>query len=179
MAYSDNLPFERGTTFWEGDSDSISATDPSALALVGKRFTVPDTENNLGIPVTLQVVRNVTGSAITVAKGTGYDYDTDYPDMDADSTAADGGYGHVIDDAYPASYSIPDDDLFYVVVEGPVAMLADSNGVTKGEHVAFTGSGKVESGSNAASGDYLIGVARETFTSGNTGIVIAKEMGVK
>lgn len=162
MSYSDNPPFERGSTLWEGDTTAISTSE--ALGLEGKRFTVQDTVHGTGHQVVLQCVRNGTGSAITVVRGEGYEYTAGEVNREVAGLADAGEFGHVIDDAYPVGYSIPDDDLFYVVAEGPVDVRSNA-AYSAGDALAIVGtSGEFDT---ATEGHYVWGIADEAATAGD------------
>ena len=162
MSYETSLPFERGSTFYAGASSEISNTDPASLALEGKIFKAPDTKHGTGLTVSLRVVRNGTGSAITSAVGVGYEFLAGKVLREVESVADAGDFGRIIDDAYPAGTSIPDDDLFYVVEAGPVDGLSDAS-YSAGAALAFAASGEQTA---AAEGDYVIGIADEAATAG-------------
>ena len=158
MSYSRDLPFERGATYF-GDQTPDATV---AVHLEGKRFLHPDTVNGRGPDVVLRVVRNVKGSAITVTQGLGYAAGTAKTGTEVDGAVdAISDISYIIDDAYPASFSIADDDLFYVVEEGVVQGLSGADWVAN-DKLAFNSSGKLVT---ASAGAKVVAIAREDATA--------------
>ena len=119
-----NLPFERGGTF--GGASGMTLSGVSIEKLVGATFVVPDDVHETGAQVTLRLVKNDSGSAITFNNQI-VRFGTDSKDFGRyvdGTTNVNGMIGLPIDDAYAASYSIPDNDYFYVVQQGPCDVLS-------------------------------------------------------
>jgi hypothetical protein len=162
------LPFPRETTMYGGggngqtiNADWVAGTNH----LVGKVYEVPDTVHGLGGTVKLRVIRNITGSAITPANK--------FVEMTA-AAAGDfgrnsGGFGASVsaagvvckpmDDAYPTTTNlIKDDDLFYVVEEGPCNVLAESTITTAAAGTACqTDANGLADGVVAAATNFAVG----------------------
>src|SRR6187549_2691094 len=118
-----SLPFERGNTYFEGDTNRITTTGTDHL--LGLTFKVRDNYdgygNSLEVEKTLVVLRNGSSGSLTQGYGVRF----------ATSTAktthrickgrviGQGAYGLAIDDAYSSSFVIRANDLFYAVLEGP------------------------------------------------------------
>ena len=135
---SNILPFERGGTF--AGTSGMTVTDISIEHLVGKTYVVPDTEHETGAEVVLRLVKNDSGSAITTANQI-VRFGTDAKDFARyvdGTTNVVGQIGLPIDDAYSASFSIPDDDYFYVVQKGPCDIAMDASSVALVAHMAVT-----------------------------------------
>lgn len=125
-----NLPFERGGTF--GGASGMTLANVNLDKLVGATFVVPDTEHNTGSEVVLRLVKNDSGSAITFDNQI-VRFGTDAGDFGryVDGTTNLGGMvGLPIDDAYSASYSIADNDYFYLVQRGPCTVRTNSSSFT-------------------------------------------------
>jgi len=119
------LPFPRGTTYSQG---AFTPTATDGLQIEGQVYTVWD--DDFDMPVKLRVVRNMTGSTLTLTAGKLIGF------KDASGTfanlgnhaysfalAADGDPAKPIDGAYAATATAAAYDLFYVVEEGPCVVL--------------------------------------------------------
>lgn len=126
MARNENLPFSIGETFYNGgtiDSNNLGGVD-----LEGKEYIVEDVNPNTGVVRTgqyrrVRIVRNVSGVALLPkmlvrfdtaagkvgARVIGY----------ARTTAAE---GYPVDEYLPTA-GVPNNDLFYIVIEGPATVL--------------------------------------------------------
>jgi hypothetical protein len=128
--YSIDLPFPRGSTASQG----LATVDATVLAnLEGMEYVVRDEDpatnaQRTGRPVRLRAVRNKTGAAILPKRlVTGY--------TSGVVTAQVAGYARttavlcrgVVDEYLPAA-GCPDNDLCYIVVEGPSLCLTDLAG---------------------------------------------------
>lgn len=125
--FGNNLPFERGGTF--GGASGMTLANVNIEKLVGATFVVPDTEHGTGAEVVLRLVKNDSGSAISAGNQL-LRFGTDAGDFGryVDGTTNQGGMVCLpIDDAYSDSYSIADNDYFYVVQRGPCKCLTASS----------------------------------------------------
>lgn len=125
--FRNNLPFERGGTYGGASGMTMSSVDIKKL--VGATFVVPDDEHGTGAEVVLRLVKNDSGSAITfdnqiVRFGTD---SLDFGRYVDGTTNVNGMIGLPIDDAYTDSYSIADDDYFYVVQKGPCTIRTNAS----------------------------------------------------
>lgn len=125
--YSD-LPFERGTTYYEGDTAAIAADSAGPTGLEGKIFDVLEGSQLLR----LMVVKNA-GSTLTTPAGKGVKPAAGYMGRRisafVDSTA---GFGYPVDPDHVGDWVAG--DYGYVVIEGFAAdaVLGASNAVDLG-----------------------------------------------
>lgn len=163
---SNQLPFERGTTYGDGQ---LTPTDAMAERLKGDVYEVTDTLHDTGLPVFLRVVQNDKATAKTVGRpGIVFPFTTSATSFGkrlSDTYSGDGEFGKPLDDFYTAKEvtSIPAYDLMYVVEGGPCDLMADAaNTVTSaaiGAVVSVSGSGLVDAAPSA--GDYIVGAIME------------------
>ncbi len=173
------LPFPRGTTFSQaagnGLNPLVTLTDTIAKNLEGRTFQVPDTIHNTGHFITLRVVK------ADVSGGTGIPVERHLQKF---SSVAPEDWGRRIagvatedgtdvckplDDAYyygtentathQVQTTIADQDLFYVIEEGPCHILADTTKFAVGGAAAPSSSDGLAS--VAAAGDFAFGTALE------------------
>ncbi len=113
------LPFPRGETMSQGAP--ITLTDAAYKDLEGKIFDVQDSKHGTGKPVRLRIVKNDSGGDLTVARTfMGFSTTSDYDYGSRSSGLAGAGAPcKPMDDMYVVGFTIPDDDLFYVVESGP------------------------------------------------------------
>jgi len=129
MSRTNDLPFERGSTYYEGDTALIAAAD--GINLEGTKYIVQDSAS--GQELTLMIVKNATGSTLTAPGGKGLAPKAAYIGRRVNSTVGSaGGYGHICDPLQVNN--VVDGDLFYVVDSGYVtgAKLGASNAVDFG-----------------------------------------------
>lgn len=172
--YQNTLPFPRGQTWADGQ---VTPTASSAADLLGKVYEVPDTVHDTGLMVKVRVVKN-DSTAITVArKVVAYGTATnDFGRFANGFVAAAGGFGKPLDDAYTVGASIPANDLFYVVENGPCDVLstvAASGSVSAGEEVSCGATGKLTT--NVAEGQFILGYAMEAIVTNSTGQIFVIE----
>lgn len=155
-----DLPFPRGKTAAQG---LVTPDGTYAAEHEGKFFWHNDTVHSTSVPVVLLCVRNTSGSAITVARKFA-EFDTTTAKsvgsaIDTFPCGTAGGVCAPLDDAMTVGDSIPDDDLFYVVVSGFVAVLTDSSvaNLAAGSSVTSTSAGLVADKANAAAGEFVVG----------------------
>jgi hypothetical protein len=168
------LPFPRGGTYLDG---VVTGSDTLASHLEGKLYEVDDTVHGTGHKVILRCVKNDTGSAITIARSfakfsttSQYDFGRRVGTFPNDTA---GGVCKPMDDAYTVGNTIADDDLFYVVEEGPcwVTSEATTYNITAGDALASDASGLVN-GAAAAAGEYVVGTADLQGTAESTAVVV-------
>ncbi len=175
------LPFPRGTSY--NQDGEVTITDTYADHLLGKTFWVPDTVHGSGMPVKLRIVRNDTGSSITATSryfcmglGAGTTSALDY----GRSVTALGVLGgsnltatqaaKPIDDAFPASFTIKDNDLFYIVEEGYCYVDVEATTAsltTAGVAVTVDTTGAMD-GEAITDKDVVLGVLDEPMNSGTS-----------
>lgn len=211
MARNENPPFGRGDTFYNGAT--INSSDLGGLNHEGKEWWFEDvniTQGTVGAHtlrtnrlVRCRCVRNVSGAALLPSRlvsfqASGINYGARV-DGYADVTAQ---RGYPVDEWLPAA-GVPNNDLFWIVIEGPALCLTplvntDFNGtVAEGQvMVALTAAtsgattaGRVAcqniTGSSAAT-DYsfllnqaenYVGRALSAMSTGNTAATILVEVG--
>lgn len=129
--FSENPPFPRGGTFYNGgtiDSNNLGGTN-----LEGSRWYFPDQDLSVAGTrktrtnrvVTCMIVRNVSGIALLPKRlanlqASGLNF-MGRVDGYATTTAA---LGYPIDEWLPAA-GVPANDLFYIVIDGPATVLTD------------------------------------------------------
>lgn len=141
-----SLPFERGDTYFGSPDQALSSSGRSyseIFNLLGRTFSVQnDGQAGVGHDTTeteIMIVRNGSGAVVPVNVAVAFGanaYDV------SGVTAANGDFGHVIDDAYVKV--IQPYDLFYVVVRGPVNILMATGAASAHmEKAGFGADGKV------------------------------------
>lgn len=195
----DSLPFPRGATWYDGEV--IDANNLGGEQLEGAEYMVEDTDlqgaQRTERPVKLRIVRNVSGGVLL-------------PKRLVTFQASAGKYGARVDgsvditaeEAYPVdeflpTAGVPDDDLFYIVIEGPAVVsntlvagatssiaLADeliaATAVTSGATSAGRAEKAVFTGVAQALADQIrhrLGRALTARTTGETGADILVDLG--
>lgn len=155
------LPFPRGTT-WSGKG--VVELDGSPVVLEGALFRVKDKHVHTGqeVEMVLRCVRNGGSSALTVVNAAGYPLLVKLsPDQDwerkavALATAAT-NIAKPADPAYPASFSVPAGDLFYVVEQGYLNVAKDNVAKSVGHYLTANANSVA---AIAAQSQYIWGVA--------------------
>lgn len=159
MSRYNKLPFQRGKTAYQNNSDDLTVTTLAHLEgqkvyLPNSAAATPETRRN-GTDVVAIVVRNVEGSAL--AAGTAVQWKTGYHGTRVE--AADGGAEKAVAgfvDDHIGSAGVQNNDLFYLIVEGPVvAVTLDGTAHTGSNYVEgyrmflSATSGKIEGFANA------------------------------
>lgn len=134
MARGDAPPFERGSTFFNGATKDPVFSDP--LNYLGKEYEFePDSDGGsltdiYGRQVVCRIVQNTSGVALLpgllahYAAGDPMDCKVDgYTDALADRPAG------VIDEFLPPA-GVPNNDLFFIVVDGPTQVKVVTTGLT-------------------------------------------------
>ena len=176
MSRIDSLPFPRGQAY--SDAGAVTMTDTLANDLLGRIFKVKDTVHGTGEEVLLRAVKNDTDAAIVVANedralqkfAVGA---LDFGRKIAGDASVAGSICKPIDDAYPDNFSIPDDDVFYVVERGPCYCTtgAADVGLTAGDAVSTHTDGKLRA-TPAAAGEYVVGTIDATTVAEDTQVVV-------
>ena len=171
------LPFQRGTTFSQAGKDGTGAmvtlSDTIAKNLEGRLYQVPDTIHNTGHFITLRIVKNDSGATMAVARKFLTFTTASVSDWGRRVLAIAGDnqgerckpmddayfYGTENTSTHAVMTTIADDDLFYVVEEGPclVETASDSElgAADQGIPVTTDGDGRVEL---AVAGDAVNGI---------------------
>jgi hypothetical protein len=131
MARDDAPPFARGETFYNGGL--IDPSDPLGLGGLnyeGKEFVFevnaqdqgtgyPAGQDPTGRPIRVRVVRNVSGGALKGGRIAHYKAEDPYEcHVDGYCFALGDRPAGVIDEFLPPA-GVPNNDLFYVVIDGP------------------------------------------------------------
>lgn len=127
MSRDNDLPFERGSTYYEGDTVAIAADTVGPTNLEGKTYKVYDTSS--GQEITLMIVKN-GGSTLTTPAGKGVLPDAAYIDRRIDGfVGTAGAYGYMVDPAHVGDFVAG--DYGYILFEGFArdAVLGASNAV--------------------------------------------------
>lgn len=173
MLHANNLPFPPDETF--AGHSGMTLADVSIDHLVGRTYVVPDTQHATGYDVILRLVKNTTGSDITVANQI-FRFGTDSKDfgryVDGTTNLA-GMIGLPIYDGYTAGSTILANDYFYVVQQGPCDIDGDASSMNLVAHEPVTpnASGALK-GLAAGTGEFLLGtVDVDSGTAGATALV--------
>lgn len=164
MSRNNDLPFERGSTYYESDTAAIAADSAGPTGLMGKRFLHYDSAT--GQEVELMVLKN-GGSTLTTPGGKGVLPDAAYIDRAFDGfVGTAGAYGYLIDPQY--TQDIVAGDYCYAVVGGFCrdAVLGASNAVDLGVCV-FNASGQLIP--VGTTDGYVVGRFAEAVTSTGAG----------
>jgi len=179
--YDCTLDFPRGSTFGNMGDKTMTAAIAAATNLAGRVREVPDTIYGSGKPVKLLYVQNETGAAITVARKL-----CEFRRVSAlDFGRVVGAFGNnlsgqgvvalPLDDAYVVGATIPEHDIFAVVLEGYCTVLTESIvgsvSLPQATAVAANAEGTIN-GARAAAGQFVIGTMAEPCYLHNTNVVI-------
>ena len=185
-------PFARGETYFNGDIiDTSDLTQLGGEILEGRHYVFEDSIHLTGAEVTVKVVRNMSATPVmpgqlllptTVGSYTGISWPTGTTGLpDEPLTWAPGDYigrvnglsgtagpaelVYIADEILPGN-GVPQYDLFYVVVDGPVAvdMVWPNPVVTVGEHIVSAVTTSATQGAGQATIQSLAGA---TTTLGN------------
>lgn len=140
MARNENPPFDRGQTYFDQDQTISTQNVTDSNYLLGKEWVFEDVDYTndethtlrSGNNVRCRVVRNISGGALLprtlvtpAATGTsGYSGYFNEVDGNARTTAVK---CYPVDEWLPAA-GVRDDDIFFVVVQGPCTLLTDLAG---------------------------------------------------
>lgn len=158
------MPFERGSTYYEGVTADISADTVGPTNLQGKKFLVYDSAT--GQEITLMVMKNA-GSTLTTPGGKGVlPYAANIDRAFSGFVGTAGAYGYLIDPAY--TQDIVAGDYCYVIVAGFArdAVLGASNAVDLGVCVFNATAQLIPVGSTDG---YVVGRFAEAVTSTGAG----------
>lgn len=188
-----NLPFPRGSTASDYGNAGLTLSDTYLQEYEGIEYEVDDTIHNTGQKVTLRIVKNDTGSAITPATQL-FQFSTGAKDYGRRVGAVTGTAGMVcvpIDDAYNykdvegtatafTPTDIPDDDLFYVVIKGPCLMMTGGTSINLATHGAVVCDAAGALGAAvAAAGKNPIGTIDQATTDTDTAVLVWADVTLK
>lgn len=176
------LPFPRGQT--ASDSGLVASLDDDSFSgLEGRIFEAVDSVHSTGQTILLRAVKNDSGAAITVARkfcmfALTSDYDFGRRVSGYVDTA--GLPCKPMDDAYTVGFSIPDDDIFWVVERGPCSVVAEASSVNlaAGAVVASDASGLVNGTPCDHDAEYAAGSINAASTTESATLVVQIEAGL-
>jgi hypothetical protein len=179
------LPFPRGDT--RSYRELVTVDDTTFSDIEGRLYEVPDTVHGTGMPVILRVVKNDESADITIstAKKILRTFSTTSVTDWGRRCSGAAGAGAVckpIDDYYAETSgltTIPDNDLYYVVEEGPCYVYSDTTqapAITAGQAVASDSAGACTA---ALAGNAVLGTAMESETLTNTKFVVMVKAGIQ
>jgi hypothetical protein len=178
-----NLPFPRGGTASDFGVAGLTLSDTWLSSLEGQEFEVQDTIHGTGTTVRLRIVKNDTGSPITAANQL-LRFSTGEKDFGRRIAGVSNSQTTVcvpLDDAYTAGLVIPDDDLFYVVMRGPVKIAADAADMAINAHdnVCSDGSTGTLYKLAATEPQFIVGVADQGSDVEDTPMLIWADINLK
>jgi hypothetical protein len=171
-----DLPFPRGDTLC-GLNSIKTPTATTEPGIPGRVYEHKDTVHDTPKTVYLIAVRNETGGDITVARDFCQFATTEldnFREIGAFGTDCSAGvFSLGLDDAYTLADVIPEHDVFYCVLEGPVGVRAEASSVSlsAGDSVACDASGRVN-GAVCAAGEASCGVLDADASTADAVIVI-------
>ena len=166
MSRSNKLPFPRGRAAFHNDSTNVSVT--SLAHLEGQIVYLTDSAvgektRRSNADVVAKIVRNVEGSAL--AAGTAVVYTTGYwgHRVEAADAGADTRVDGFVDDHIPTG-GVQNNDLFYMIIEGPCTCVTLNTGGTVHSGSQFDQGGlmALSATSGKITGDSVIGSADGT-----------------
>jgi hypothetical protein len=185
MARDEAPPFERGATYYNGET--IDSNNLGGVNLEGREYTFDDPDGT-GHKIVCRIVRNASGGAL-LPKRLAKFKSTHFGRRVDGYTVTTGAKGYPIDEYLPAA-GVPNNDLFYIVVEGPARVVSTATGtptVAIGGHVcAITAANQTASDAGlvvaqdltgatallAAQVQNAVGPALEALTSAQTGTAV-------
>lgn len=160
---SSYLPFPRGRT--ASDKGLVTLSDSWCDYLEGTMWVVQDTIHKSAVPTHLMIVKNDSTAAITVARLL-YKFSTtdayDFGRRIAGLNTTAGGICVPIDDAYAVGFSIPDNDLFYVIVRGFATLTATASSPNLYRGLTVLTSDNAGKVTEAAAGNFPLGISDTT-----------------
>ncbi len=182
---SKQLPFPRGDT--RSYRGLVTLSDTTFKDIEGRLFEVEDTVHGTGLPVILRCVKNDEGGDITIstAKKILREFATT-SDTDWGRRMIEGTNAHAvakpIDDYYAETSglaTIPEDDLYYVVEDGPCYAYSDADAnpaIVAGQAVSMDADGACLI---SVAGAAVVGTATESETISNTKFLLMVKAGVQ
>jgi hypothetical protein len=126
MARDENPPFDRGHTYYDGET--IDTNDLGGVNLEGKEWVFEDVHPTTGVArtgrsVRCRIVRNTSGANMLPKLLARFETDgTEYGSRVDGYTATLAQEGYPIDEYLPAA-GVPTNDLFWIVIEGPATCI--------------------------------------------------------
>jgi hypothetical protein len=166
----DTLPFARGDTLnGIGYGTALLVAGEKGSEFEGECFQAIDRVHGTNQPIMLRVVRNNTGSAITVAREL-YKFSTGALDLgrQVSGVCTPGAVAKPIDDMYPIGTIIRTNDVFYMLEEGPAKLTASSTSISQAQH-SFVAAGYAGNMGASEAGDEeaIIGHIDTALTTGD------------
>lgn len=167
MSRDNDLPFERGSTYYGGDTVLLAAIGTDADGLEGKIFRTKDPTT--GRDQRVIVLKNRHSTVVTGGRGV-LPSAAFIDKRTGDFVGTAGAYGYIVDPEYVAkNISVAVNDLYYAIYDGFVSnvRLGASNAVDLG-HVCFDAAGYIIP-TGATDPAYIVGRAAESVTSTGQG----------
>jgi len=126
MSRNENPPFDRGQTFFGGGTvDATSGANLEGLEWVFNDFNYSTKVNRTNSYVRCRVVRNTSGIALLPKRLVSFEASgTDYGKQVDGYTTTVAARGYLVDEWLPTT-GVPNNDLFWIVIEGPATGLCD------------------------------------------------------
>lgn len=123
MARYEEPPFARGETYFNGSVIDISnLSDLGGLSYEGREYEVEDSQHGSGSVVRLRVVRNMNATAVTGGQTLLHDSTAGKWNCRVNGLSTALADPVLVADELQLSSGVPQYDLFYVVVDGPVKL---------------------------------------------------------
>lgn len=126
MARDENPPFDRGHTYYDGET--IDTNNLGGENLEGKEWVFEDVNPNTGVArtgrsVRCRIVRNASGINLLPKRIAQLDTTTagNYPGTALGYVNTTAGEGFPIDEYLPSA-GVPNGDLFWIVIDGPAVV---------------------------------------------------------
>ena len=160
MSRTNELPFERGATAFDGDTTLIS----NALGTDYTVQEVDDTDPTTGEEIEMIALRNNKGGVIY--PGFGYKPEAGYMNKQVDGFPAAGGFGYILDPYYRSVgvYSVANNDVAWFIKRGRCDGGKTGANWTDGNNLAFAANGVLSPISGTTAGLHAIAKANETKT---------------
>ena len=186
-----NLPFPRGGTASDFGLPGVTTSDTWLDKWEGQEFEVDDTRHGTGHKVRLRIVKNDTGAVITPANQL-LRFNTNAKDFGRRIAGVSNSKATVcvpIDDEYnyngttvvASPQTIPDDDLFYVVIKGPNYVMTDAANVGLAAHdnIVSDGSTGTMYKSPALAGEFSPGTIDAATVAEDTAVLVWVDVNFK
>lgn len=126
MARDETPPWELGQSFYNGGQ--IDTNNLGGPQLEGKEYMFEDRFYGTGNPIRVKVVRNVSGAGVNIRPGYLVTFKAGFYGQRVDGLAmVDGASSFPSDPNLPAA-GVPNNDLFYIIIEGPTLVKTSLSG---------------------------------------------------
>jgi hypothetical protein len=167
MSRSNDLPFERGSTYWGGDATLLTAAGTDANSLEGRVYETVDPISLK--PQRLIVLKNTHSAAIAGGRGV-RPAAAQLGKRTGDYVGTTGGFGYIVDPEYARlGVTVAVNDMYYGILDGNVSnvKLGASNAVDFGVMIFDTAGYVIPVGANDDC--HIVGRCLEAVTSTGAG----------